>query len=407
MRRGLAIATALLLLLLCGLQADADISAQAAFDAVVQGPVPAFIKFYAPWCGHCKRLEPTWRQLTHEYEANANVIITRIDCTQHEAICVHEGIRGYPTLKFYAGNGQRGITYTEGRSLEALMNYVNEQLAELIDLDDIPGSEVSSDHSSSAAPEYETTADGVALLEDAHQLHELLRKGQRVFVMFMTTWCPHCREAKPVFTGLTERFSSAPSLTIAMVDCGLFARFCTDEQIKGYPSFWLYSPNHPRVAYNEDRSIGGFVTFIQEQLRRENTRLGQDQPQQTTSPDLTITENGLQLTSENFQQGIKAASLVVVKAFVPWCAYSQRMSGAWKAVVAKYKDRRDVVVAELDCSQYPATCQQASVSGYPQLIAYRGGRKFRVFEGKRTADAIVAFIEILQGRSQRTGHDEL
>lgn len=60
-----------------------------------------FVKFYAPWCGHCKRLAPTWKELHLATKDQLNV--GNVDCTSDDGkgLCSHYEIRGYPTLLFF------------------------------------------------------------------------------------------------------------------------------------------------------------------------------------------------------------------------------------------------------------------------------------------------------------------
>ena len=48
-----------------------------------------FVKFYAPWCGFCQRLAPTWEELAVEdfSELQQEVKIAKIDCTKYSSVC--------------------------------------------------------------------------------------------------------------------------------------------------------------------------------------------------------------------------------------------------------------------------------------------------------------------------------
>lgn len=96
------------------------------FDqAVLQSNDDVLVKFYAPWCGHCKKLAPVWEQLANELKDIPNLVIAKFDATANEVDGLE--IRGYPTLKFYPrGNKQSPIDYNGGREVEDLKNWLKE-----------------------------------------------------------------------------------------------------------------------------------------------------------------------------------------------------------------------------------------------------------------------------------------
>src|SRR5690606_31115340 len=62
-----------------------------------------FVKFYAPWCGHCKHLAPILEKVGDDYVREEDVVIAKINCDapNGKATCNRFHVSGYPTLKFF------------------------------------------------------------------------------------------------------------------------------------------------------------------------------------------------------------------------------------------------------------------------------------------------------------------
>eukprot|EP00884_Botryococcus_braunii_P017433 jgi/Botrbrau1/4373/Bobra.105_2s0019.1 len=100
-------------------------------EAVADGKL-WFVKYFAPWCGHCKKLAPAWKDLADHYRGDNQVNIAHVDCTAEKDICSSNEIRGYPTLKVVF-NGQEHKSYLGQRDLESLKKFVDETKGELFE----------------------------------------------------------------------------------------------------------------------------------------------------------------------------------------------------------------------------------------------------------------------------------
>ncbi|VEN62586.1 unnamed protein product, partial [Callosobruchus maculatus] len=89
----------------------------------------SFVKFFAPWCGHCKRLSPIWDNLAEKFGKTNDVHISKVDCTltANKQLCNDENIEGFPTLILYR-DGIRISEYSGTRTLEDLSDFVSKHL---------------------------------------------------------------------------------------------------------------------------------------------------------------------------------------------------------------------------------------------------------------------------------------
>eukprot|EP00388_Colpodella_angusta_P036806 GDKK01039875.1.p1 GENE.GDKK01039875.1~~GDKK01039875.1.p1 ORF type:complete len:576 (+),score=128.11 GDKK01039875.1:123-1730(+) len=72
------------------------------FDKIVkEDDKDVFVVLYAPWCGHCKRMEQPLTQLAEHLSGVDSLTIARMDATRNEAQDI--SVQAFPTIKFFKG----------------------------------------------------------------------------------------------------------------------------------------------------------------------------------------------------------------------------------------------------------------------------------------------------------------
>lgn len=69
------------------------------FESVVKGSEKLIVDCWAPWCGPCRMLAPTFEALAKDYKGK--VTFAKLDTDQSPGTAVSLGISGIPTLIFF------------------------------------------------------------------------------------------------------------------------------------------------------------------------------------------------------------------------------------------------------------------------------------------------------------------
>jgi len=214
------------------------------FDQVVDGSKAAFVEFFAPWCGHCKKLAPDWESLAQNFESSKDIVIAKVDADAHKELGGRFDVHGFPTLKYFPKGSTTPEDYNGGRSLEELTTYV-------INKSGAKGKPKASSH--------------VVVLDDSNFEKIALDPSKHAFVEFYAPWCGHCKRLAPEYEVVATAFAGDDNaVVVAKVDCDAHKDLCEKYGVTGYPTFKWFSKDNKQEPerYDGPRDIDGIVNYL-------------------------------------------------------------------------------------------------------------------------------------------------
>lgn len=106
-------------------------------ETVNRPNIDVLVNFYAPWCGHCRKFEPAYRDLAKQLRHVSSLKIAKIDATRNEVEGV--SISGFPTVLLFpahSGPPKTQVRYQGARTAEDLARWLHSRCG--IAFDDRP-----------------------------------------------------------------------------------------------------------------------------------------------------------------------------------------------------------------------------------------------------------------------------
>uniref|UniRef100_A0A8P4G411 protein disulfide-isomerase n=1 Tax=Dicentrarchus labrax TaxID=13489 RepID=A0A8P4G411_DICLA len=84
------------------------------------------VEFYAPWCGHCKQLEPVYAEAAGKLKKEEPVMrLAKLDAIDDRELADEFDIGSFPTLKlFIDGDRKQPVDFTGKRSVEGIIQWM-------------------------------------------------------------------------------------------------------------------------------------------------------------------------------------------------------------------------------------------------------------------------------------------
>jgi protein disulfide-isomerase A1 len=426
------------------------------FQDIVANNSPLLVKFYAPWCGHCKKLAPIFDEASDELEGTASLL--KVDCTtdENKEVCGQYDIKGFPTLKIFSGNTKTPADYSAGRTKADIVSTMKKAarpaVTDVTDKDSLD--EFVASEESVVAVFFKDSAD-----DSEFRTFSITNKANYAFATAPSSanddasdgdiFVYRSFDVPAKFTGdlntelstflVNEGFPPlgeiGPDTYQKYMDRGLPLVWCfvdykadnLDELVsvyetvakdhKGALSFvkldgvqWAKHAEHygittlPGIALENSATKEKFIY----QASQDHTTDGvgswvNDYVAGTLEPFLKSEEipetndAGVKvIVGKTFDEFVTDRKQdIFVEYYAPWCGHCKKLAPTWDELgdaFAKYGDQ--VVIAKVDAT---ANDIKENISGFPTLVYYPATGTGAKYEGAREFDDLAKFV------SEKTG----
>lgn len=423
------------------------------FETVIASHEFVMMEFYAPWCGHCKKLEPEYEQAATQLGDKA--VLARLDATAETKSAGKFEVKGFPTIKIFR-DGKLAGDYEGGRSAADFVKYVNGNVG--------PAVKPATDAAALEALKSESDVLLVIFTTDSssatYKAFEEVAKEQRSNYAFAATGdvhIPNFAEGRIVVfkkfddkEATFEGEATKESLTAFLKSEGIrtfdeigpenyrmylsrglpMAWFFTDAaqedkkkiasdaaaNFKGKASFvWIDSSKYggmaqrlglsgnkfpafaidlegTHYAYDEDADLTteGLVRFTQDYL---DGKLKQTVRSEPTPAEHTV--DGLTTVVGNtFTELVAEADTdVFIEFYAPWCGHCKKLAPEY-AKLAKQLADAPVRIAQIDATANDFDQKKFAVQGFPTLMFIPKTTHQPIpFEGDRSQAGMLKFIK--------------
>ncbi|CAN6469178.1 unnamed protein product [Victoria cruziana] len=216
----------------------------------------ALVEFYAPWCGHCKKLAPEYEKVGSSFKKSKSVLIGKVNCDEHKNLCSKYGVTGYPTIKWFRKKSLEPKSYGGVRTADALIEFVNRGGGTNTKMAVIPPS--------------------IIVLTPKNFDEVVMDGNKHVLVAFYAPWCGHCKLLAPTYEKVAAAFRMEEDIVIANLDADKYSDLAEKYGVSGYPTLKFFPKgNKEGEDYSGGHELNDFLKFINEKTGTSRDSEGQ------------------------------------------------------------------------------------------------------------------------------------